>query len=415
MNRHYKPIMRSEATRVAYAVVLTILLGASMLALAVPAHARIGAVAPPLGTAGSFGVLAGSAVTNTGPTNVMGDLGVSPGSSVTGFPPGVVAGTIHAGDSVAAQAQSDATIAYNNAAGQSCDFQLTGQDLGGLTLTSGVYCFDSSAQLTGQLTLNGQGNPNSVFIFRIGSTITTASNASVSLIGNAQPCDVFWQVGSSATLGTGTHFQGNLLALTSITLITGATSSTGMYALNGAVTLDSNTISACGFAGTPTGTPTVARTATNTRIPNTRVPAATNTPTAHATATPMPTNTAVSTATSVPTGTAVSTSPPSSTTTLSSPTASITLTPGGPLITQTATSEASGTPTQTLATQTPVVTPPLTPGMISTVTAPGPPLHMPPTGGGGFPWLGSFIVLVSTLLLAAGLGMRKHSGIQNDR
>src|ERR1700681_1419077 len=170
----------------------------------------------------SFAVLGGSTVTNTNtPTIVNGNLGVSPGSAVTGFPPGIVTGgTIHAADSFAAGAQSDLTTTYNNLANTACGTDLTGQDLGGKTLTPGVYCFSTSAQLTGTLTLDAQGNANALFIFKIGSTLTTASSSSVVLINGAQNCNVFWQVGSSATLGTGTAFVGNILALASITLTT---------------------------------------------------------------------------------------------------------------------------------------------------------------------------------------------------
>jgi len=199
------------------------------------------ATSPALGTAGTFAVLAGTTVTNTGPTTLIGDLGVSPGTAATGFPPGLVTGMIHTGtDAVAVQAQKDAAAAYTTAAGQPCDVTLTGQDLGGKTLTPGVYCFASSAQLTGQLILDGQGNPSSVFIFQIGSTLTTASNASVVLINGAQPCssNIFWQVGSSATLGTRTSFTGNILALASITLNTGTVTNGGLYAQTGAVTLE---------------------------------------------------------------------------------------------------------------------------------------------------------------------------------
>ena len=199
---------------------------------------------PNLGTAASFSVLAGSAVTNTGPTLVGGNLGVSPGSSVTGFPPGVVIGTIYAGNAVSAQAQNNAVTAYNNLAGQACNTNLTGQ-LGGLILTSGTYCLTSAAQLTGTLTLNAQGNPNAVFIFQIGSTLITASNASVVLINGGNACNVFFQVGSSATLGTNTSFQGNILALTSITLNTGANLNGRALAVNGAVTTDTNNIIGC--------------------------------------------------------------------------------------------------------------------------------------------------------------------------
>jgi Ice-binding-like len=184
-------------------------------------------------------------VTNTGPTVINGNLGVSPGSAATGFPPGIVVppGTIHTADAVGAGAQSDNTIAYNALAGQVCNLNLTGQDLGGLTLVPGVYCFSSSAQLTGALTLNAQGNPNAVFIFQIGSTLTTASNSSVNIINGGSPCNVFWQVGSSAALGTTTSFMGNILALTSITLNTSTRLSGRALAQNGAVTLDSNTVS----------------------------------------------------------------------------------------------------------------------------------------------------------------------------
>src|SRR5579864_9431281 len=176
------------------------------------------------GQLSSFAVLGGSAVTNTAtPTTVNGNLGVSPGSAVTGFPPGIVTGgTIHAADSVAAQAQSDLTTTYDNLANTACNTDLSGQDLGGLTLTPGVYCYSSSAQLTGTLTLDAQGNPNAVFVFQIVSTLTSASSSSVVFLNGGQGDSVFWQVGSSAIIGTGTVFQGNILALTSITLATGA-------------------------------------------------------------------------------------------------------------------------------------------------------------------------------------------------
>jgi len=201
--------------------------------------------APSLGTAASFAVLAGSTATNTGPTVINGNLGVSPGSAVTGFPPGTVVppGTIHMADAVAAGAQSDNTIAYNALAGQTCNFNLTGQDLGGLTLIPGVYCFASTAQLTGALTLDARGNTGAVFIFQIGTTLTTASNSSVKVINGGSGCNLFWQIGSSATLGTTTSFIGNILALTSITLDTGATVSGRALAQNGAVTLDSSNVS----------------------------------------------------------------------------------------------------------------------------------------------------------------------------
>jgi len=214
--------------------------------------------APPQGVEQSFAVLGGSTVTNTGPTVITGNLGLSPGTAVTGFPPGIVTGgTTHAADAVALQAQNDTTTAYLNPAGQTCTSDLTGQDLGGKTLVPGTYCYSSSAQLTGTLTLDAGGDASAVWVFKTGSTLTTASNSSVRIINGGQPCNVYWQVGSSATLGTTTSFIGNILALTSITLTTGATVSGRVLARNGAVTLDSNTIavSVCGAPPVPPVTP----------------------------------------------------------------------------------------------------------------------------------------------------------------
>ncbi|HZR23559.1 MAG TPA: IPTL-CTERM sorting domain-containing protein [Vicinamibacterales bacterium] len=215
--------------------------------------------APSLGAAQSFAVLAGSTVTNTGSSTINGDLGVSPGNAVTGFPPGiVVGGTIHAADANALAAQTAVTTAYNNLAAQPCTQDLTGQDLGGKTLTAGVYCFSAAAQLTGTLTLNAQGNGNAVFIFKIGSTLTTASGSSVLMINQGSVCNVFWQVGSSATLGTSTAFAGNILALTSITETTGASLTGRALARNGAVTLDTNTVTAtCTVFVAPPVCPTI--------------------------------------------------------------------------------------------------------------------------------------------------------------
>lgn len=214
-----------------------------------------------LGTAQSFAVLGGSTVTNTGPSVLGGDRGVSPGAAITGFPPGTSTGTAHAADAVALQAQNDVTTQYNALASAACTANLTGQDLGGMTLTSGVYCFSSSAQLTGPLTLNAQGNAGATFVFKTGSSLTTASGSSVSLINGGNPCGVAWQIGSSATLGTTTSFIGNLIALSSVTLNTGANITGRALARNGAVTLDTNNISFASCAaggGPPAAVPTLA-------------------------------------------------------------------------------------------------------------------------------------------------------------
>jgi type VI secretion system secreted protein VgrG len=199
-------------------------------------------------TAANYGVLGGSTVTNTGPSVITGSLGLSPGSSVTGFPPGTVTGTMDIANANAVQAQVDLINAYNGLALSPFTSNLTGQNLGGLTLLSGVYFFMSSAQLTGPLVLNAQGLANQFFVFQIGSTLTTASASSVTIINPGANDGVFWQVGSSATLGAATSFLGNILALQSITLVTGANISCGRaLAHNGAVTLDTNNISiGCG-------------------------------------------------------------------------------------------------------------------------------------------------------------------------
>jgi Ice-binding-like/Domain of unknown function DUF11 len=203
------------------------------------------AAQPPvnLGTTASFAVLGGQTVTNTGASVLTGDLGVSPGSSITGFPPGIVNApyAIHANDGVANQAQLDLTTAFNDAAGRTPFTDLSGQDLGGMTLKRGIYRFSSSAQLTGTLTLDAEGDPDAVFVFQIGTTLTTASNAVVRPINGARFCRVFWKV-DSATLGTGTTFLGHILALTTITANTGASVQGQLMARNGAVNLDTNVI-----------------------------------------------------------------------------------------------------------------------------------------------------------------------------
>jgi hypothetical protein len=193
---------------------------------------------------GNFSVLAGSTITNTGSTVVSGDIGVSPGTAVTGFPPGLAGGTIHSADGAAAQAQAALTAGYTDAAGRSGGTTVAG-DLVGQTFTAGVYKSTSSLAISGNVTLDAQGNPDAVFIFQISSTLTTASGSHIVLANNAKACNVFWQVGSSATLGTNSVFKGNILALTSITITTGADLEGRALARNGAVTLDTNVITGC--------------------------------------------------------------------------------------------------------------------------------------------------------------------------
>jgi hypothetical protein len=228
---------------------------ACLVFAAIPIAAKASAVG--LGTAQPFVVLSGSGVTNTGPSVLNGDLGVSPGTSLSGFGlPAVVNGATHANDAVAAQAQSDLTTAYNVAAGQPIPpgNDLTGVDLGGLTLGPGAYGYSTSAQLTGQLTLDAHGDPNAQFVFVIGTTLTTATASSVILTNGASPCNVYWKVGSSATLGTSTAFEGNLLALTSVSLNDSVTVLGRVLARNGEVTLinDVLTTPQCAAASTPT-------------------------------------------------------------------------------------------------------------------------------------------------------------------
>ena len=199
--------------------------------------------APPLGSAQNFAILAGTTVTNTGLTVVKGDLGVGPGTAVTGFPPGtVIGGTIHSNDASATSAQADALTAFNALVAEPCGTNLTGSILGttpgAVTLSPGVYCFSSSAQLTGTLTLSGNG----VYVFQIGTTLTTASASSVVLANGATAANVFWQVGSSATLGVNTILIGNIFANVSATVTAGSSVSGRIFALSGAVTLDTNGI-----------------------------------------------------------------------------------------------------------------------------------------------------------------------------
>jgi hypothetical protein len=232
-----KPTFRHRFGRVG------ITLAVSLAFVAIPAAAQAAPVN--LATASPFVVLAGSTVTNTGPSVLNGDLGVAPGTALVGFGlPAVVNGAKHANDGVAKNAKSDLTTAYNVAAGQPVlpANDLTGTNLGNRTLKAGAYRYTSSAQLTGPLTLDAEGDPNAQFVFEIASALTTASASSVVLINGASPCNVYWQVGSSATLGTTTAFQGNLMALTSISLNNGATVIGRMLARNGQISLINNVL-----------------------------------------------------------------------------------------------------------------------------------------------------------------------------
>ncbi len=205
-----------------------------------------------LRTADSFAVLAGSEETNTGTSIINGDVGLHPGTSFTGQDTATISGEVHIGDAVALQAKNDLETAYNDAADRSGD--TVDSELGGKTLTSGVYSTDSSFQITGTLVLDGENNPDSVFIFQAGSTLTTANDSKIELINGATCDNVFWQVGSSATLGTNSTFAGNILASESITATTDAEIQGRLLAMTGAVTLDNNTITPCFGTGSLTVT-----------------------------------------------------------------------------------------------------------------------------------------------------------------
>ncbi len=234
-------------------------------ALAFTSSVTMAAEQPNLGTAANYAVMATSEITNTGATTIQGGLALHPGTSVSGAP--VVVGDSDVANAAADLAHDDLTVAYGDAFGALTTRNLTGEDLGTVgVLTPGVYTFDSSAQLTGNLTLDGGGATNPVFIFQMGTSLTTATSATVSLQNGAGACAVFWQVGSSATIGAATSFQGTIMAAASITMNAGATIGVGglnyggrALAMNGAVTMINNTIIApsdeCVFAAAPTPTP----------------------------------------------------------------------------------------------------------------------------------------------------------------
>jgi hypothetical protein len=195
-----------------------------------------------LGTGGAYGVFASSAISNTGSTIINGKIGIYAGTAATGFPPGNSTGE-DLGNDKAATAKSDLESCYNSLLALQTTDDLTGQDLGGQTLKSGVYEFDTSGQLTGTLTLDAENKSNALFVFKFGSTLTTATGASVVLTNGAKGCNIYWQIGSSATLGTSTSFAGNVLSDVSITSQTSVSVlDGGLYAITGAVTLNTNTI-----------------------------------------------------------------------------------------------------------------------------------------------------------------------------
>jgi Ice-binding-like len=309
---------RAPRRRLGYAWLAVVpVAAAGAIALVIGSQPALAETAPVgLGTAASFAVLAGTTVTNTGPSTISGDLGVSPGTAVTGFPPGTVSnGTIHSADGVAAGAQSDLTTAYNDAAGRSPTANVPAFIGAGQTLAPGVYKASSSLDVGGSLTLDAGGDPNAVFIFQAPSTLVTDSASNVILTNGAQACNVFWQVGSSATLGTNSAFTGSILALTSISVDTGDTIAGRALARNGAVTLDDDTITSPTCASpppTPTPTPTATTptpTPTSTISPTPTPTRPAPTPTSTTSATPTPTRPAPTPTSTSPTPTPTATSP----------------------------------------------------------------------------------------------------------
>jgi hypothetical protein len=306
-------LARARFTR--SAVTLLVAAGLAPL-LAVGLGSTAGATVVPtvgMGTAANFSVLAGTTVTNKGPTTLNRNLGLSPGSSVTGFPPGIVTppATQEVANPVAVQAQKDLTTAYNDAHGRTAD-ATTGAQLANQTLAAGVYSATTTKDpflLDGTLTLDGANDPSSVFIFQTDSTITTGTASVVRLINGALPCNVFWQIGSSATLGTGTTFVGNILALTSITLQDSVTVEGRALAMNGAVTLLNDT-----FTGPNCAAPTTTSGATTTTLAATTSTAGATTSTAGVTTTTSGATTTTAGATTTTSG--ATTTLPAVTTTL---------------------------------------------------------------------------------------------------
>lgn len=269
--RRSRPVGRFSSLAIVFLVVTVFVAGSPAGA----AHTPVG-----LGTAESFAILAGSGITNTGATTITGDIGSFPTTSQTGMGTVVQTGTNHAGDAVTAGAKNDLVTAYNDVAGRLPVIDLAGPELGGRVLTAGVYTDVGSGTLglTGQLTLDAQGDEHAMFIFKAASTLITATSSSVLLVNGADPCRIAWQVGSSATFNSGTQFAGDVIALTSISANAGATFRGRLLARNGAVTLINNTITAAACNGVPVGTPTtVAQVTTSTTAATTTSTSTTST------------------------------------------------------------------------------------------------------------------------------------------
>src|SRR5680860_318564 len=264
--------------------------------LALGATMGVAQVTVGLGTAGNFAVLAGETITNTGPTTITGDVGLHPGSSVTGFDSVTLNGALHEADAVAEQAKVDLVTAYDQAAG-SGPATTVATELGGQTLTAGAYNSASGTfEITGTLTLDAQGDPNAVFVFQMASTLVTASDSNVNLLKGARYCRVVLQVGSSATLGVNSHFVGHVFAFTSSTANKGATVQGQLLARNGAVTLDTNTITngLCPTIATTTTTTSSSSTTSTVPVSSTTTTTTTTSSTTTTTSTPMTTTTAPS-------------------------------------------------------------------------------------------------------------------------
>ena len=290
-----RPVWRRAAGTLAATTSVALLIAVGTAGSAAAAGAQVD-----LGTVAAYSVLGGQTVTNTGPSRLSDDLGVSPGTAITGFPPGRTAGATHAADAPAKQAQSDLTIAYDDAAGRAKTASVAG-DLVGRTLTGGVYKSTGPLSLSGTLTLDAQGDPNAVFIFQVASTLITASASYVNMINGAQACNVFWQVGSSATLGTASVFRGSILALTSISVTTGTVVQGRALARNGAVTLDNDTFTPATCGTTVEATPS---TTTVSVTPSTTTTGGTTTATAAVTGAGAPTGTVVFTSSGTQVGSA---------------------------------------------------------------------------------------------------------------